>query len=94
MLALASAAAKADISGVEDRVGEPLRAETLTVDAPLTATCWQHGRKIFEQSNVAGLDLGSVLRSQSISLKRRGESQASTVIVPVDETVCIVGAQP
>lgn len=92
--AFAAISAKAEISGVEDRVGEPLRAETLTPDAPLTATCWQQGRKIFEQSDIAGLDLGSVLRSQSLSLKRRGQTNASAVIVPVDETVCIVSTQP
>ena len=90
---LIAAPAKADISGIDDRVGEPLRAETLTTDAPLTATCWQHGRKIFQQSNVAGLDLGSALRNQSLSLKQQGQTTTSTIIVPVDEAVCIVSTQ-
>lgn len=58
----------------------------------LRTKCYQHGTKIVDVSNLEGLNVGSLLRESVLTLKRSGHDGASVIIVPLDETVCVVSA--
>lgn len=59
-------------------------------NARLQMQCWQKGSKILEETDLEGVDLGTVLRSNSMSLRRRGQDGTSVVVVPFNDTVCTV----
>ena len=64
--------------------------QVVTPEADLQTVCWQNGNKIFEREELSGIDLGSVLREQTLSLKKTGQSGTDTIIVPLGRTVCII----
>ena len=56
----------------------------------LRTECYQHGTKIVDVGKFEGLNVGTLLRENVLSLKRDGRDGASVIIVPLDETVCVV----
>jgi hypothetical protein len=79
-LLVGAAPAAADIKG----------GEMIIKDNVLRTQCYQHGTKIVDIDGLDGLNLGTVLRDNVMMLKRDGEDGASVIVVPMDETVCVV----
>ncbi len=57
----------------------------------LRTECYQHGKKIVDVGRLKALNVGTLLRDNVLTLKG-GSDGASVVIVPLDETVCVVSA--
>lgn len=79
----------ADISTPGMTGGEMIHGAT-----ELETKCYQHGTKIVDVGGLEGLNLGTILRDRVLTLKRSGSDGASVVIVPLNETVCVVSAAP
>ena len=81
--------AQADISTPGSTGGEIIHGA-----AELQTKCYQHGTKIVDVGRLEGLNIGTLLRDSVLTLKRSGRDGASVVIVPLNETVCVVSAAP
>jgi len=87
VLAVGGDRASADISTPSSTGGEMIHGAT-----ELHTKCYQHGTKIVDVDRLEGLNVGTVLRDSVLTLKRSGSNGASVIIVPLDETVCVVSA--
>jgi len=79
--------ASADISTPSSTGGEMIHGAT-----ELHTKCYQHGTKIVDVGRLEGLNVGTLLRESVLTLKGSGRDGASVIIVPLDETVCVVSA--
>ncbi len=87
VLAVGGDRAAADISTPGSTGGEMIHGA-----AELRTKCYQHGTKIVDVGQIEGLNVGTMLRDSVLTLKRKGGDGASVIIVPLDETVCVVSA--
>ena len=85
MRAQLAAYTSADVSTPGTTGGEMIHGAS-----ELHTECDQHGTKIVDIGRLDGLNIGTVLRDSVLALKRSGADGASVVIVPLDETVCVV----
>ncbi len=87
VLATSGERAAADISAPGITGGELIHGAS-----ELRTRCYQHGTKIVDVGKLDGLNVGALLRDSVLTLKGKGGDGASVIIVPLDETVCVVSA--
>ncbi len=68
--------------------------EALGPTAPVRVQCWQEGREIIDQGDLYGMSLKPILEQASVSFKRKGSEGFAIHIISVDDTVCLVQANP
>lgn len=86
-VALGGDRASADISTPGATGGELIHGA-----GELRTKCYQHGTKIVDVAKLDGLNVGTLLRESVLTLKRSSADGASVIIVPLDETLCVVSA--
>jgi hypothetical protein len=63
-------------------------------ELPLRTQCWQHGIKIIDQEGLAGPSLNAQNKQNSVSFKRRTETQPTVFLLPFPDGLCLVQPQP
>lgn len=81
-----------DLDGAPSKVERG--GESLGPTAPFRVQCWQEGREIIDQRDLYGMSLKSILEQASVSFKRKGSEGFAIHIISVDDTVCLVQANP
>ncbi len=61
-------------------------------DRPVRAECWQEGKKVIDEAELAGFTFNTLIDEQSVSFRRQGEVNPSVFILAFRESLCLVQA--
>jgi hypothetical protein len=78
----------------EPRPAPEARKVAPPAELELHAQCWQDGIKVIDQVGLNGLSLNAQNKENSISFKRRAETQPTVFILPFPDGLCLVQPQP
>ena len=85
--------ARAEITtGVPPSVPPPTSLR-ISANQPVKAECWQQGVKILDQTGLWSINLGSLLRDQTVLLQSRQDGPPDLYILAAGQATCIVRRQ-
>jgi hypothetical protein len=96
-LVASSSVGRSDVAQTGDpapRQTPEAHAVTPPAGVALRTQCWQHGVKIIEQDGLLDMALATETKQQSVTFKRRAESQSTVFILPFPDGLCLVQPQP